>query len=147
MVWKGTHLSKIFWQSMSEHKPSHKIQGIVCRPSRQDRMKAQIWRRVQHWKSQWAQWSSSSVHGRTLEPPVILLEQSDLSDWVRRALVKEVTSPLTLQHCYVEREWKPLVCKRHMTAGVCQKAPERLRLEKQNSLIWWNKDLALWSEC
>ncbi|KAF3686514.1 hypothetical protein EXN66_Car002186 [Channa argus] len=30
---------------MSEHNPSYEVQGIVCRPPRQDCIDAQIWRR------------------------------------------------------------------------------------------------------
>ena len=35
------------WQCMSEHKPSHEVQWVVCRPLRQDCNEAKIWWRVQ----------------------------------------------------------------------------------------------------
>ena len=36
------------WQCMSEQKPSHKVEGIVCRAPRQDCVEAQIWGGYQH---------------------------------------------------------------------------------------------------
>ena len=99
---------------MSEHKPSHEVQRIVCRPPRQDCIEAQIWGRVQknvcsiegpnehsdlHHK--WKKFGTTRSLPRVAPP-------AKLSDRGRRTLVREVTkNPMVtlteLQLCSVKR--------------------------------------------
>ena len=83
---------------MLEQKPSHEVEGIVRRAQRQDRVEAQIWGMVpKHF---------CSIEGPSLIESIILIKwkkfgttktlpragrPAKLSNWGRRALVREVT--------------------------------------------------------
>src|SRR4029434_5907630 len=81
---------------MSEHKPSQEVQGIVCRPPRQDCIEAQIWGRVQknvcstecsqeHSVLQWKKFGATRTLPRAGRP-------AKLSNRCRKALEREVTT-------------------------------------------------------
>ncbi len=100
---------------MSEHKPSHEVQGIVYRPPRQDCIKVQFWegyRKISAaLKVPESTVASISCKWNTFETTRILPRAgcpARLSDWGRRALDREVAkNPMVtlteLQHFSVER--------------------------------------------
>ena len=86
------------WQCMSEQTPSHEVEGLVRRAPRQDCVEAQIWGMVtkhfcsiegteehsgpHHYK--WKKFATTKTLPRAGNP-------AKLSNWGRRALVREVT--------------------------------------------------------
>ena len=131
---------------MSEHKPSHEVEGIVLRAPRQDCVEAQIWGRVpKHFCSIEGPQEHSGLHHSVATKTLPRSGRpAKLSNRGRRALFRVVTKNLMitlteLQSSSVEmgepsrrttisatlyqsglygREarQKPLLCKRHMPA-------------------------------
>ena len=74
-VYKRSHS----WQCMSEQKPNHEVEGIVCRAPRQDCVEAQIWGRIpKHFCIEGPQDHSGLHH---LEPLILFLELSGQPNW------------------------------------------------------------------
>lgn len=77
------------WRCMSEHELSHEVQGLICRPPREDRVKAQIWRKVQIYSCVVGTFSPREHSG----PQELFLELAAKPVWVimgKRASVSEV---------------------------------------------------------
>ena len=83
---------------MSEQKPSHEVEGIVQKAQGQDRAKAQIWGRVQkNLKVPKITVASIILKWKKFRPTPTLPRAgrlAKLSNWGRRALVREVTKNL-----------------------------------------------------
>ena len=88
-TWFGkAHIKSHSWQCVSKQKPSHEVEGIVHRASRQDCVDAQIWGRVpKHFciiEGLQNQCPPSFLNGRSLEPPRHFLELSSRPNWAIR---------------------------------------------------------------
>ncbi len=94
---------------MSELKPSHEVQGIVCRPQIQDCIAAQIWGRLQKKfcsiEGSQKHVVSVTLNGRGLTQPGLFLELAKLSNWWRRTLVRLVTKNLIILHL-LDHTWR-----------------------------------------
>ena len=120
------------WQCMSEQKLSHQVVGIICRAQRQDCVEAQILVRVPKPVCSIESPHSWFLNGRSLEPPRLFLELAIRTNWTNGG--EGPWSGRTFQSGLYGRvaRWKPLLSKRHMTS------------QKQDYIVWWNQDWALW---